>query len=69
MKQSITIGSAELSNPVLTASGTFGYGLEFQEFFEYFFQGLQTADQGHRCLFVRYLQMPIFFHEQYEGKD
>ena len=34
MKQSITIGSAELVNPVLTASGTFGYGLEFQEFFD-----------------------------------
>ena len=34
MQQSITIGSAELSNPVLTASGTFGYGLEFQEFFD-----------------------------------
>jgi dihydroorotate dehydrogenase (NAD+) catalytic subunit len=30
----IRIGSLELSNPVLTASGTFGYGLEYDDFFE-----------------------------------
>ena len=27
-----TIGKLELKNPVMTASGTFGYGLEFQDF-------------------------------------
>ncbi len=31
---SIRIGSLELANPVLTASGTFGYGLEYDDFFE-----------------------------------
>ncbi len=29
----ITVGSLELKNPVLTASGTFGYGLEYEDFF------------------------------------
>lgn len=31
---SVKIGSLELKNPVLTASGTFGYGLEFAPFFD-----------------------------------
>ena len=29
---SVNIGKLALSNPVMTASGTFGYGLEFQDF-------------------------------------
>ena len=29
---SVTIGSLQLKNPVLTASGTFGYGEEFADF-------------------------------------
>ena len=29
---SVNIGKLKLSNPVMTASGTFGYGLEFQDF-------------------------------------
>ena len=28
----VNIGSLQLSNPVMTASGTFGYGLEFEDF-------------------------------------
>ena len=28
----INIGNLKMSNPVMTASGTFGYGLEFQDF-------------------------------------
>ena len=28
----VTIGNLRLKNPVMTASGTFGYGLEFQDF-------------------------------------
>ena len=28
----VKIGSLELKNPVLTASGTFGYGLEYADF-------------------------------------
>ncbi len=32
--QSVKIGSLKLKNPVLTASGCFGYGLEFEEFFD-----------------------------------
>ncbi|MBQ8968870.1 MAG: dihydroorotate dehydrogenase [Bacteroidaceae bacterium] len=28
----VSIGALELRNPVMTASGTFGYGLEFQDF-------------------------------------
>jgi dihydroorotate dehydrogenase (NAD+) catalytic subunit len=32
--QSVTIGSLTLKNPVLTASGCFGYGLEFDDFFD-----------------------------------
>lgn len=31
---SVKIGDLELKNPVLTASGTFGYGLEFAPFFD-----------------------------------
>jgi len=30
----VTIGTLELKNPVLTASGTFGYGLEFEPYFD-----------------------------------
>lgn len=32
--QSVTIGKLVLKNPVLTASGCFGYGLEFDDFFD-----------------------------------
>lgn len=28
----VNIGALSLKNPVMTASGTFGYGLEFQDF-------------------------------------
>ena len=28
----VDIGPLRLKNPVMTASGTFGYGLEFQDF-------------------------------------
>ena len=28
----VNIGALKLKNPVMTASGTFGYGLEFQDF-------------------------------------
>ena len=28
----VNIGNLRLKNPVMTASGTFGYGLEFQDF-------------------------------------
>ena len=31
-KLEVTIGALRLKNPVMTASGTFGYGLEFQDF-------------------------------------
>ena len=31
---SITIGRLKLRNPVLTASGTFGYGSEFDDFID-----------------------------------
>jgi dihydroorotate dehydrogenase (NAD+) catalytic subunit len=30
----VKLGSLELKNPVLTASGTFGYGLEYDDFFD-----------------------------------
>jgi dihydroorotate dehydrogenase (NAD+) catalytic subunit len=30
----VKVGSLELKNPVLTASGTFGYGLEYDDFFD-----------------------------------
>ncbi|MFP6684867.1 MAG: dihydroorotate dehydrogenase [Polyangiaceae bacterium] len=30
----VSIGALELKNPVLTASGTFGYGLEYDDFFD-----------------------------------
>ena len=29
---SVNIGKLQLKNPVMTASGTFGYGLEFADF-------------------------------------
>ncbi|MBO5586236.1 MAG: dihydroorotate dehydrogenase, partial [Prevotella sp.] len=28
----VNIGELKLKNPVMTASGTFGYGIEFQDF-------------------------------------
>lgn len=31
---SVNIGNLKLKNPVTTASGTFGYGLEFEDFFD-----------------------------------
>ena len=31
-KLSVNIAGVELANPVMTASGTFGSGLEYQEF-------------------------------------
>lgn len=31
---SVNIGNLKMSNPVMTASGTFGYGLEFQDFID-----------------------------------
>ena len=30
----VNIGSLSLKNPVLTASGTFGYGIEFSDFID-----------------------------------
>ncbi|GET25237.1 dihydroorotate dehydrogenase [Prolixibacter sp. NT017] len=30
----VKIGNLDLKNPVMTASGTFGYGLEFEDFFD-----------------------------------
>lgn len=33
-KTSVKIGNLNLKNPVLTASGTFGYGLEYSQFFD-----------------------------------
>ena len=32
MDQSVRLGSLTLKNPVITASGTFGYGLEFMRY-------------------------------------
>lgn len=34
MNLSVRIGTLELKNPVMTASGTFGYGQEYAEFFD-----------------------------------
>jgi dihydroorotate dehydrogenase (NAD+) catalytic subunit len=34
MNLSVTIGNLELKNPVMTASGTFGYGEEYSEFID-----------------------------------
>ena len=31
-KINVKIGNLELKNPVMTASGTFGYGVEFADF-------------------------------------
>src|SRR2546427_5180537 len=31
---SVRLGPLELKNPIFVAAGTFGYGLEFQEFFD-----------------------------------
>ena len=38
----VTLGELTLKNPVLTASGTFGYGLEYDDFFD-------TAELGGIC--------------------
>ena len=34
MNLSVNIGKLKLKNPILTASGTFGYGIEFTDFFD-----------------------------------
>ena len=31
---SVKLGKTQLKNPVMTASGTFGYGLEYEDFFD-----------------------------------
>ena len=33
---SVNIGELQMNNPVMTASGTFGYGEEFADFIELF---------------------------------
>ena len=33
-KLDVNIGALQLKNPVMTASGTFGYGLEFADFID-----------------------------------
>ncbi len=38
----VTLGEVTLKNPILTASGTFGYGLEYDDFFD-------TAELGGIC--------------------
>lgn len=38
----VTLGDVTLKNPILTASGTFGYGLEYDDFFD-------TAELGGIC--------------------
>jgi dihydroorotate dehydrogenase (NAD+) catalytic subunit len=40
--QAVSVGSLQLKNPVLTASGTFGYGLEYDDF-------LDIGDLGGIC--------------------
>ena len=32
--QRVEVGTLTLKNPILTASGTFGYGLEYDDFFD-----------------------------------
>lgn len=34
MNITVEIGKLKLKNPILTASGTFGYGQEFEDFFD-----------------------------------
>jgi len=38
----VKVGDLELANQVLTASGTFGYGLEYDDFFD-------VAELGGSC--------------------
>ena len=33
-KLNVNIGALNLKNPVMTASGTFGYGVEFEDFID-----------------------------------
>ena len=48
---SVKLGPLELANPVMTASGTFGYGSEYEEFFDPSILGAPrnrcTATQRH----------------------
>ena len=50
---SVKIGNLRLKNPVMTASGTFGYGIEFQDFVPLdqlggiIVKGTKSATGGH----------------------
>ena len=52
----VNIGKLPLKNPVLTASGTFGYGLEFADFIDlnrlggYIEKGLYSPDKATTIL-------------------
>jgi dihydroorotate dehydrogenase (NAD+) catalytic subunit len=42
VKLNVKIGDLQLKNPVMTASGTFGYGLEFADFMP--LDGIKSAN-------------------------
>ena len=48
-KLNVKIGQLELKNPVMTASGTFGYGLEFADFMPLDGIGGPQSDRRYHC--------------------
>ena len=56
---SINIGKLEMSNPVMTASGTFGYGLEFQDFVDLEKIG-GIIEKAQPCITAREILIPVW---------
>lgn len=47
VKLDVAIGAMKLKNPVMTASGTFGYGSEFDDFFDVSLLGGNNPERHH----------------------
>ena len=48
---SVSLAGVELKNPVMTASGTFGSGMEYSEFYDLGLLGAVVAKGSHQTLF------------------
>ena len=54
-KLNVNIGALNLKNPVMTASGTFGYGIEFEDFIDLSGLGaclccVEKTTEGNLCV-------------------
>ena len=58
----VNIGNLQLKNPVMTASGTFGYGIEYSDF-------MDISRLGGIFLSGEFFYSPFFLHEKSTKRD